>query len=316
MKISVGPIYYYWPKQKVLDFYQQIIQTPVDVIYLGETVCAKRRELRSGDWLELAQELCDSGKQIVLSTLTLIESRADIATLKKLCAQSPCLVEANDMSAVQILTDNNLPFVAGPAINIYNAQTLQLLYKKGMQRWVMPVEINRENLAEIMQGAVEMGFGNNIETEVFSYGKLPLAYSARCFTARTKNLAKDGCKLSCILYPDGLALYSQSVYNKSVYNKSDYNKSGCSQGPQLFTLNGIQTQSGQCYNLLDQWPLMHKIGVDIMRISPETEGTVNVINQLSNYFSGEPIDSPLTLIAEEQCNGYWYGMPGMDAVTG
>jgi len=60
MKISLGPIYYYWPRQNVIDFYQEMIQTPVDVIYLGETICAKRRELRSGDWLELAEQLCDS----------------------------------------------------------------------------------------------------------------------------------------------------------------------------------------------------------------------------------------------------------------
>jgi len=274
----------------------------VDVIYLGETVCAKRRELRSGDWLELAEQLCDSGKQIVLSTLALIESRADIAALKKICSQSPCLVEANDMSAVQVLADNNLPFVAGPSINIYNAQTLQVLYQKGMQRWVMPVEIMRQSLDEILQQATSMGFADKIETEVFSYGKLPLAYSARCFTARAKNLTKDGCQLSCIDYPDGLSLHSQEL---QVHGET----------PQLLTINGIQTQSGQCYNLLDQFPVMHKIGVDIMRISPQTRGTKNLINQLSKYISGAPINSPLKLISQEQCNGYWYGAPGMDNCT-
>ena len=310
MKISLGPIYYYWPRQNVIDFYQEMIQTPVDVIYLGETICAKRRELRSGDWLELAEQLCDSGKQIVLSSLALIESRADISALKKLCTQSPCLVEANDMTAVQILTENNLPFVTGPSINIYNAQTLQVLYKKGLQRWVMPVEIMRQSLADILQQATLMGFADKIETEVFSYGKLPLAYSARCFTARAKNLDKDSCRLSCIEYPDGLALLSQ-----------EFQVHG--QAPQLFTVNGIQTQSGQCYNLLDQWPIMHKIGVDIMRISPESQGTADVINQLSSSLSGAsadlsgaPTNSPLKLISEEQCNGYWYGMPGMDSATG
>ncbi|ETN92187.1 putative protease [Gammaproteobacteria bacterium MOLA455] len=310
MKISVGPIYYYWPRQQVMDFYQEIIQTPVDVIYLGETVCAKRRELRSGDWLELAEELCDSGKKIVLSTLTLIESRADIAALKKLCSQSPCLVEANDMSAVQILADNNLPFVAGPSINIYNAQALQVLYQKGMQRWVMPVEIMRQNLDGILKQAMTMGFGDMIETEVFSYGKLPLAYSARCFTARAKNLAKDGCQLSCIDYPDGLPLHSQEF---QVHGET----------PKLFTINGIQTQSGKCYNLLDQWPVMHKIGVDIMRVSPGSQGTADVIRQLSSALSGASADlsrtqvnGQLKLISEEQCNGYWYGVPGMDSCAG
>jgi len=206
------------------------------------------------------------------------------------------------MTAVQILTENNLPFVTGPSINIYNAQTLQVLYKKGLQRWVMPVEIMRQSLADILQQATLMGFADKIETEVFSYGKLPLAYSARCFTARAKNLDKDGCQLSCIEYPDGLALLSQEF---PVHG----------QAPQLFTINGIQTQSGQCYNLLDQWSVMHKIGVDIMRISPESQGTAAVINQLSSSLSGAPVNSPLKLISEEHCNGYWYGMPGMDSAT-
>ena len=46
MKISVGPILYYWPKQQVLDFYQRLLDSSVDIIYLGEAVCSKRHELR------------------------------------------------------------------------------------------------------------------------------------------------------------------------------------------------------------------------------------------------------------------------------
>jgi collagenase-like PrtC family protease len=301
MKISVGPILYYWPRQKVQDFYTEMVKTPAEIIYLGETVCAKRRELRNSDWLELARQLGDSGKQIVISTLALIESRADIKALQKLCAQSHCLVEANDMAAVQILVENNLPFVAGASINIYNAHSLNILYKKGMQRWVMPVELSRESLADILQDAGRMGFADSIETEVFSYGKLPLAYSARCFTARAKNLAKDNCKLSCIEFPDGLAVHSQALHSQALQNSTN--------APQLFTINGIQTQSGKSYNLLDQSQLMQRIGVDIMRISPQSENTAAVINRAATFETKHPA---LQLVDQEQCNGYWYGIPGME----
>ena len=39
-----------------------------------------------------------------------------------------------------------------------------------------------------------------IETEVMVHGYIPLALSARCFTARALDLPKDQCKRKCIDY--------------------------------------------------------------------------------------------------------------------
>ena len=36
-----------------------------------------------------------------------------------------------------------------------------------------------------------------METEVLAFGRLPLAVSARCFTARAHNLPKDQCDFRC-----------------------------------------------------------------------------------------------------------------------
>lgn len=294
MKISVGPILYYWPKQKVLDFYQQILETPADIIYLGEAVCSKRHELRIEDWIDLAVKLCDSGKQVVLSTLALIEARSELAGLKKMCTnETKLLVEANDMAAVQMMVEQQLPFVCGPSINIYNAHTLKILQQQGMRRWVMPVELNRDTLADILTEAEAMEFQQKVETEVFSYGKLPLAYSARCFTARMKNLPKDDCRYSCIEYPDGVAMETQ-------------------EDEELFTLNGIQTQSGYCYDLIPQVPEMAAMGVDVVRVSPQSKGTGQIIEQFSAAITqGRPSSQ---LIARQHCNGYWFGQSGMDLV--
>jgi hypothetical protein len=41
MKISLGPIHYYWSKEDIEQFYRSAEQWPVDIVYLGETVCAK-----------------------------------------------------------------------------------------------------------------------------------------------------------------------------------------------------------------------------------------------------------------------------------
>ena len=70
MKIALGPLLYYWPRDTVLRYYETIAETAVDLVYLGETVCSRRHELRLSDWLELAARLRAAGKDVVLSTRT------------------------------------------------------------------------------------------------------------------------------------------------------------------------------------------------------------------------------------------------------
>ena len=65
MQLSLGTIQYFWPRQTVEDFYQLHVNSPVDIIYLGETVCAKRRFIKTTEWIDLAKELALAGKQIV-----------------------------------------------------------------------------------------------------------------------------------------------------------------------------------------------------------------------------------------------------------
>jgi len=35
MKLALGPVLYYWARDTLLDFYQEIAATPVDIVYLG-----------------------------------------------------------------------------------------------------------------------------------------------------------------------------------------------------------------------------------------------------------------------------------------
>ena len=78
MKTSLGAIQYYWSKAQVEQFYQQALTSHAEIVYLGEAVCSKRRELKSKGWLELAKMLAASGKQVVLSTMTLIEAPSEL----------------------------------------------------------------------------------------------------------------------------------------------------------------------------------------------------------------------------------------------
>lgn len=185
MKYSLGPILFYWPKQRVEDFYKQVVHSDFDIVYLGETVCSKRRELKIQDWLNIAKTLLDSGKQVCLSTMALLETPSDLAMLKRYCAQKNFMVEANDLSAIHLLSEQGLPFAIGPAVNCYNAQTLDLFLFKGMKRWTMPVELSHEWLRKIVSDPLLKDKRADFEVEVFAYGNMPLAYSARCFTARS-----------------------------------------------------------------------------------------------------------------------------------
>ena len=40
-RLSLGPISYYWPKDRVQAFYDEVAESPVDIVYLGETICSK-----------------------------------------------------------------------------------------------------------------------------------------------------------------------------------------------------------------------------------------------------------------------------------
>ena len=191
MKLSLGPVLFYWSRSKLLDFYAEMAALPLDIIYLGETVCSKRRALSLDDWLGLARELRECTRaELVLSGLALVEAASELSSLRRLCDNGELLVEANDMGAVQLLAERGLPFVAGPALNLYNAHALRELLECGLQRWVPPVECSGRLLQDCLQQLDALQIARP-EVELFAYGHLPLAYSARCFTARAENRHPD-----------------------------------------------------------------------------------------------------------------------------
>lgn len=282
MKLSLGPIQYYWPRSAVWEFYATIADAPVDVVYLGEVVCSRRHELSFEDWLDLADVLAAQGKQVVLSTQALTEGAGDLKLVSKVVLNGRHRVEANDMGAVRLLAGTE-GWVAGPHLNVYNPRSLGLLMELGAARWVAPIEVTREMARSVLAA-------QPIEAEVFAYGRLPLAFSARCFTARRFNLQKEGCEYCCIGFPDGMPLKTRD-------------------GEPFLTINGVQTQSALIYNLIHEIGSLKDAGVTILRASPQSQGTVEVLHALRAACDGASIPA---LVAEEWCDGFWHGRPGLE----
>lgn len=294
MKLSLGPLLYYWPREDTLAFYQQAAEWPLDIVYLGETVCSRRHLLRLPDYLELAEKLSAAGKEVVLSSQTLIESESDLKALRKLIADGRFKVEANEWGAVRMLAEAGQPFVAGPTLNSYNPDTLAMLAEMGAMRWVPPVEMPRQMIKDMLAALPE---NTRLETELFGYGRLPLAFSARCFTARHYNLQKDDCQFRCLDHPDGLVLASR-------------------EGEDFLAINGIQTQSAKVMSLAHRFDELAAAGIDVLRLSPQARNMQRVVDIFRALAEGniQPTQAPAQLdrfMPAAPCDGYWLGEAGM-----
>ena len=167
---------------------------------------------------------------------------------------------------------------------VAGCRSLGLLVELGAARWVAPIETTRA-IAQSVTAA------RPIEAEVFAYGRLPLAFSARCFTARRYNLQKEACEYRCIGFPDGMPLRTR-------------------EGEPFLTINGVQTQSALVYDLSRDIGSLKDAGVTILRVSPQSKGTVEALGALRAACDGGAV--PAAALAEGYCDGFWHGKPGLE----
>jgi collagenase-like PrtC family protease len=291
-RLSLGPIYLHWSREKRADFYARIAdEAPVDCVYIGEVVCAKRLPWFEDDLPAIAERLRRAGKQVVFSTPALIASDREAAIVREYCAAGE-LIEINDLAALRVLAGEK--FVSGALINIFNEGSLDVVRRMGAMRVNLPVELSVSSMA------ILAAYNTCAETEVFTFGRQPIALSQRCYHARAYDLHKDACQFVCGNEPDGL-------------------KADQLNGKALFAINGTQTMAHGYLVMFDALPELQQAGVTHFRLSPHPVDMVAVARLHRAVLDGalDPLEACERLRSETDVpfvNGYVHGRAGMSWV--
>lgn len=260
MQLSLGPVLYNWAPERWRDFYFRIAdEAPVDVVSVGEIVCSKRSPFFADHLPAVVDRLREAGKQVLLGSLILVSQRRERRQTEELAAVEDALIEVNDLTALKALADR--PHAIGPFVNIYNEASAAFHAGRGATRICLPPELP---LASVTAIAAALP---GVTIEVFAFGRVPLAISARCYHARVHKLAKDNCRFVCEKDPDGLIL--------KTLDQQDF-----------LTINGVQTLSYTCASLLGDIDALRGAGVGSMRLSPQDCDMVAVARTFRDVLDG------------------------------
>jgi collagenase-like PrtC family protease len=271
--LTLGPVLYLWDDDRWRDFYFRIAdEADVETVVIGEVVCSKRDHFHAGDLGKVCERLRWAGKTVRLASLALVTLERELKAVRRLAAQDEFEVEIGELAAHAAMQGR--PHAVGPMVNVYNASTARVLAQRGARSFCLPPELPASSIRAIVEGAPELAF------EVFAFGRVPLAISARCAHARLKGLVKDNCGFVCGEDPDGLQV-----------DTLDHQP--------FLALNGVQTMSSACQSLVTDVPLLRSIGVRSLRLSPQVCDVVGVARVFQEVCDGtlEPVEGAVQLQA-------------------
>ncbi len=291
-ELTIGPLLFHWPAEQKRDFYFRIAdEAPVDTVYLGEVICSKRAPFFEKHYSEVAERLQRAGKKVVFSTLAEIMTKRERKMTEDMCALDDVTVEANDAAALYHLRGK--PHHIGLFLNTYNEDTLTYMAQNGATHFTLPPELPAQSLAVLGVKAKEL----NVSLEVQVYGRLPLALSARCYHARAHGRVKDNCQFICEKDPDGMEL-------KTLNDKP------------FLVINGIQTLSYRCLNLMQEMEEMQNAGINAFRLSPQNHDMVDTVRMFRDVldYKRTPEDAIMQLeeigMSTSFANGFYHGNTG------
>ena len=285
MKISVGPVPSHWGRSKLESFYQQIAQSPVDYVYLGETVCQDRLCLGPDFWGRLSDVLTEAGKQVYASSLILVKNEKQYRDFENI-AQRIKHIEINSPSFLGLA--RNYTAATGMFLNVYNSTAADILARRKINRIVLPPEMNLESIKSFVKSCT-------VAVELIVHGHIPVAMSGTCQTARSFGSNGNGCGRICQRYPDGIVL-----------------KAG---DRPLFRIDGPQTLSAATYCLVEYLEKLAETGVDTVRILPQWEHTIRIVqiyrDVLEHRMHCADAAKELKAISTGGvCNGWFLGKAG------
>jgi len=287
--LTLGPLLFNWPAAKRRDFYYRIAdEAPIDSVCLGEVVCVKRTPFFESILPEAVERLASAGKEVILSTLPLINHQRDLEFVRAAVATPGHAIEANDVATIEILRGRR--HYLGPYVNVYNEGTLRYLAGLGATRVCLPVELPAKYIGILAKTGTA-------EVEVFAFGRLPLAMSARCFHARSRGLHRDNCEFVCECDPDGL-----------VVDTIDREPA--------FSVSGSHILSYPYGSLVGEIDALRKMGVHRFRLSPHDVDMVAVASLFRDLLdrrleSGAARARLSELVRETPfCNGFYHGAEG------
>ncbi|MGX4807161.1 ubiquinone anaerobic biosynthesis protein UbiV [Bradyrhizobium guangdongense] len=261
MQLSLGPILYNWAPERWRDFYFRIAdEAPIDVVSVGEVVCSKRAPFFAEHLPDVIERLQQAGKQVLLGSLILVSLRRERRQTEELCATDGALVEVNDLTCLRSIKGR--PHAIGPYVNIYNETSAAFHVHQGARRICLPPELPLSSAAVIATAIPEALI------EVFAFGRVPLAIAGRCYHARLHKLSKDNCRFVCEKDPDGLAL--------KTLDQQDF-----------LTINGVQTLSHACTNLIGDIEGLREAGIGSLRLSPQDCDMVAVARTFRDVLDGQ-----------------------------
>jgi collagenase-like PrtC family protease len=260
MQLSLGPVLYNWAPERWRDFYFRIAdEAPVDIVSVGEIVCSKRSPFFAPHIPAVVERLRKAGKQVLLGSLILVSQRRERRQTEELAAVEDVAIEVNDLTCLWALAGR--PHAIGPFVNIYNEVSAAFHAARGATRICLPPELPLSSVATIATALPDVAI------EVFAFGRVPLAIAARCYHARLHKLAKDNCRFVCEKDPDGLLL--------KTLEQQDF-----------LTINGVQTLSHSCANLLDDIDALRESRVGSLRLSPQDCDMVAVARAFRDVLDG------------------------------